>query len=88
MPKLDRMGMGKSDPMCIVAFMNRDNQWQEIGRTEFVDDVTEVTFETKVTCPLDQDLKELRFDVYDIDARGNTYDLSKQDFIGGAFPFF
>ncbi|CAL4187739.1 unnamed protein product, partial [Meganyctiphanes norvegica] len=73
----------KSDPMCVVYHQPfGSKQWQELKRTECIDNTLNPDFMTKVPITyFFEEAQHLKFCVYDLDS--NSHDLSQHDFIGG-----
>ena len=72
----------KSDPMIVVSMKNKNtNRWQELGRTETIDDNLNPEFVKKfIVDYFFEEVQNVRFEVYDIDY--NNGKLADQDFIG------
>ncbi|CAL4256319.1 unnamed protein product, partial [Meganyctiphanes norvegica] len=72
----------KSDPCCVVfhqPFGSR--QWQELKRTECIDNTLNPDFMTKVPITYHfEEQQHLKFCIYDFDS--TIHDLSQHDFIG------
>ena len=83
---LDLDIFSKSDPMCVVY--TRDDSragqnWNEIGRTECIDNNLNPEFATKIQIQyLFEQRQFLKFEVYDIDS--DSQQLQDHDFIGSA----
>ena len=81
---LDLDIFSKSDPMCVVY--TRDDSragqnWNEIGRTECIDNNLNPEFATKIQIQyLFEQRQILKFEVYDIDS--DSQQLQDHDFIG------
>ena len=59
----------KSDPMIVVFMKNKNtNRWQELGRTETIDDNLNPEFVKKfIVDYFFEEVQTVRFEVYDID---------------------
>merc|ERR1712107_434330 len=83
-PKMDTFG--KSDPMCLVYAMDHDDIFRLVGRTEYIKDVVDCTFEKTVTVPAeDATYSQLKIDVYDLDkfkTEEQIADVANHDLIG------
>jgi len=79
---LDCDVFSKSDPMCVTYLKNFEvMEWQEIARTETIDNTLNPNFAKKVHLLYRfEEQQHIKFEVYDVD----TYDsrLEKQDFLG------
>ena len=77
---------GKSDPMCLVYVMDHDDIFRLVGRTEYIKDVVDCTFEKTVTVPAeDATYSQLKIDVYDLDkfkTEEQIADVANHDLIG------
>lgn len=73
----------KSDPLCVVYYQPfGSQQWQELKRTECIDNTLNPDFMTKIPITYHfEEQQHLKFHVYDLDS--NSHDLSQHDFIGG-----
>lgn len=77
---LDKDIMSRSDPMCVL-FINTQNSWLEVGRTEEIKDCLSPSWQKKFH--LDYRFEErqlLRFSVYDVDKPSSI--LEHHDFLG------
>eukprot|EP00283_Hemiselmis_rufescens_P009182 CAMPEP_0173421716 /NCGR_PEP_ID=MMETSP1357-20121228/2720_1 /TAXON_ID=77926 /ORGANISM="Hemiselmis rufescens, Strain PCC563" /LENGTH=570 /DNA_ID=CAMNT_0014384659 /DNA_START=97 /DNA_END=1806 /DNA_ORIENTATION=- len=71
----------KSDPTCIVQMKGQDGRWNEVGRTEKVNNDLNPKFKTKIeTDYLFEEVQDMQFLVYDID--GASAKLDDHDFLG------
>ncbi|TRY74457.1 hypothetical protein TCAL_12492 [Tigriopus californicus] len=68
----------KSDPFCVLYELS-GSHWQEMGRTETIQDCLEPAWQTKFLVNNSQQL--LKFEVYDHDK--DSSNLKRQDFLGG-----
>lgn len=77
----DRDLTSKSDPFCVL-FEQCGAQWQELGRTETIQDCLEPVWQTKFLVDYRVgEHKLLKFEVYDHDTA--SLNLKRQDFLGG-----
>ncbi|XP_063215609.1 copine-8-like isoform X2 [Bacillus rossius redtenbacheri] len=79
---LDCDVFSKSDPMCVTYLKTfHVTDWQEISRTETIDNTLNPDFATKIHLLYHfEEQQWLRFEVYDVDTSDPS--LDKQDFLG------
>jgi len=80
LPKMDRLSL--TDPIVIV-YMEVEDEFKEIGKTEVIQNTLNPSFSTNFLIPYNPELNQkIRFEVYDIDNMNEINDLSKQQIIG------
>ncbi|KAM6900413.1 copine-3-like [Xenentodon cancila] len=78
---LDKDAFSKSDPMCVLLMNTSGPHWQEIGRTEKIQNCLNPTFSKSLVLDYYFEMvQKLRFEVYDIDSENNS--LEEADFLG------
>ncbi|XP_056155076.1 copine-3-like isoform X2 [Lampris incognitus] len=78
---LDMDVFSKSDPMCVLLMNTTGSHWQEVGRTETIQNCLNPKFAKTFTIDYYFEMvQRLKFALYDID--NNTYDLGDDDFLG------
>merc|ERR1711963_219521 len=64
----DKDILSKSDPICVM-FMQRNNQWFEVGRTEMIKDNLNPAWEKKFVVDYSfEERQVVKFEVYDFDS--------------------
>ncbi|XP_048577137.1 copine-3 isoform X2 [Nematostella vectensis] len=77
---IDKDVMSKSDPL-VVVMMLRHNNWEEVGRTERLENTLNPNFSTTIVVDyFFEELQKLKFMVYDIDSASGS--LKNADFLG------
>lgn len=72
--------LSKSDPVC-VAYMQRNGQWFELGRTEMIKDTLSPVWVKKFVVDYSFEERQLvKFEIYDWDSDSNR--LNAHDFLG------
>ena len=75
LPKMDRFSL--TDPM-IVVFMEVNDKFKELDKTEIIMDTLDPKFSKSFTVSYNPELNQkMRFDVYDIEVAKEKDDLSK-----------
>jgi len=76
----DKDILSKSDPICVM-FMQRNNQWFEVGRTEMIKDNLNPAWEKKFVVDYSfEERQAVKFEVYDFDS--DSKNLNHHDFLG------
>eukprot|EP00095_Tigriopus_kingsejongensis_P003219 snap_masked-scaffold699_size109694-processed-gene-0.13 protein:Tk03219 transcript:snap_masked-scaffold699_size109694-processed-gene-0.13-mRNA-1 annotation:"PREDICTED: copine-8" len=71
----------KSDPICVMFTQNGD-KWDELGRTEVLQNTLNPVWQTKFVIDYHFERKQMvKFEVYDADSKSSQ--LKRQDFAGG-----
>jgi Ca2+-dependent lipid-binding protein len=71
----------KSDPCCVIYTKNASEEWNEIGRTETIQNNLNPTFQRSFELDyIFDEIQQVRFEVYDIDNKSEK--LTDDDFLG------
>ncbi|CAG0898926.1 unnamed protein product [Cyprideis torosa] len=79
----DKDVFSKSDPFCVTYIRSHSGVWEEIHRTEVVQNTINPVFVKKPKLPYRfEEEQKLRFEIYDADSKSAR--LSDHDFLGSA----
>lgn len=77
----DRDTTSKSDPVCVLFYLNPTKTWVNLGRTEQIKDCLSPSWQKKFQLEYRfEERQQLRFAVYDFD--GKSEKLKDHDFLG------
>jgi len=80
---MDKDLLSKSDPLCAI-YEERNNRWQEIGRTERILNNLNPHFTKSIIIDYAfEEVQKLKFCIYDIDSEAQK--LSSHDFLGETY---
>ncbi|XP_015229069.1 PREDICTED: copine-3-like isoform X1 [Cyprinodon variegatus] len=78
---LDMDAFSKSDPMCVLRLNSSGSYWQEIGRTEKIQNCLNPKFSKRIVLDYYFEMvQKLRFELYDIDSESCSPE--EADFLG------
>ncbi|ETE61506.1 RNA-binding protein 12 [Ophiophagus hannah] len=80
---IDKDVGSKSDPLCVLLQNVGGDQWTELNRTEKIKNCQNPQFSKKLLIDYYfEKVQKVKFGIYDIDNK--SYDLSDDDYLGGA----